>query len=449
MNDIQTQITEQPAPPAPSETALAPPSAVPSIRKTGLPRVLSKCLQQLASLRLTVVLFVLSFVIVFCGTLAQVDSGIWTVVDKYFRSFYIWIPLNIFFPRDWAVRGGIPFPGGWLVGSLLLVNLLAAHAVRFKATWKRSGIILLHAGLIIMMVSELVTGLYAVEGSMLIAEGESANFLFHPRMTELAIMTAGTGETQDVVAVPMELLRKNGSKIKNDVLPFDIEVVQYMVNSQLCKQSRKPEFLAPFADKMADAPSGKENLATAGFGRTDYMAVPLPEVSGVEQNKEDHAAAYLRFVHKSTGQDLGTYLLPLILEDVPQFVNVDGKQYDVRLRFKRSYKPYAVYLYEFKHDKYVGTEIPKNFSSRIRLTDPANNVDRETLISMNDPFRYGGETFYQQSFDQIRGKQATILQVVKNPGWLMPYISCVMVAAGMMLHFGMHLQSFLARRTVK
>ena len=38
--------------------------------------------------------------------------------------------------------------------------------MRFKISWRRSGILLIHAGIVIMMLSELVTGLFAIEGNM-------------------------------------------------------------------------------------------------------------------------------------------------------------------------------------------------------------------------------------------------------------------------------------------
>src|SRR5262249_49664635 len=100
----------------------------------------------LASLRLTIVLFLLSMILVFCGTVAQKDFGVWTVVNGYFRSLLVWIPFKIFFPvaylQKHPVPGAFPFPGGWLIGGALLVNLLAAHLVRFKLSWKRSGILI-------------------------------------------------------------------------------------------------------------------------------------------------------------------------------------------------------------------------------------------------------------------------------------------------------------------
>ena len=51
----------------------------------------------LASLRLTVVLFALSIFLVFAGTLAQVDHGVWDVVNhSYFRVWFAYIELQGF-----------------------------------------------------------------------------------------------------------------------------------------------------------------------------------------------------------------------------------------------------------------------------------------------------------------------------------------------------------------
>jgi hypothetical protein len=93
---------------------------------------------------------------------------------------------------------------------------------------------------------------------------------------------------------------------------------------------------------------------------------------------------------------------------------------------------------------YIGTDTAKNFASTVVLTDPSRKENREVKISMNDPLRHAGETFYQTEF--LPGDKGTVLQVVKNPGWLMPYISCGLVAAGMLIHFGLHLIGFLSLR---
>ena len=65
---------------------------------------------------------------------------------------------------------------------------------------------------------------------------------------------------------------------------------------------------------------------------------------------------------------------------------------------------------------------------------------------MNNPLRYGGETFYQSGLQQLRpGVDMTVLQVVTNDGWMIPYVSCMIVAVGMLAHFLMGLIRFLNR----
>ena len=71
-------------------------------------------------------------------------------------------------------------------------------------------------------------------------------------------------------------------------------------------------------------------------------------------------------------------------------------------------------------------------------------------ISMNQPLRHGGQTFFQSSFGSTKeGKDLSVLQVVKNPGWLLPYISVAMMSFGLVWHFGYALLRFLRGRVAK
>ena len=396
------------------------------------PNPAKRLLSIVASLRLTVVLFALSMVLVFVGTVAQKDAGIWNVVNKYFRSFFVWVPFQVFFPsgpNGVKVGGGFPYPGGWLLGTVLMVNLVAAHAVRFRYTWKRAGIVIIHAGIVLMMVGELVTGLYAVEGNMTIHEKGSSNFLELQDHTELAFVDTSDPRKDRHLVIPENILRKKGARISRAELPFDVEVVQYMANSK----------------KVAP---GTDNSATAGYG-LNVKAVEASEVSGTDPNQtRDIASAYVRLLDKSSGKPLGTYLVSVWFSAIPdikpQEVQAGDKKYEMSLRFKRAYKPYTVHLEKFNHKLYMGTTTPKDFSSEIVLTDPGRNVRREVVIAMNSPLRYQGETFYQASF--LPNDEGTVLQVVRNPGWLMPYVSCVLVVLGMTVHFGTYLLDFLRRR---
>src|SRR5208282_5954843 len=108
------------------------------------------------------------------------------------------------------------------------------------------------------------------------------------------------------------------------------------------------------------------------------------------------------------------------------------------------YKPYFISLLAFNHDIYPGTDIPRNFSSKVHLHDPSTGEDRDVLIYMNNPLRYRGETYFQASFEP--GDRGTILQVVRNPASLAPYIACSLVALGLLVQFLTHLVKFARKR---
>src|SRR5246127_272243 len=87
------------------------------------------------SLKLTVFCLVSAMVLVFFGTLDQVNIGVYEAENRYFKSFFLY-----FTPPGTALR--LPwFRGGYLVRGLLLLNLIAAHLARFKMSWRKSGIL--------------------------------------------------------------------------------------------------------------------------------------------------------------------------------------------------------------------------------------------------------------------------------------------------------------------
>ena len=171
------------------------------------------------------------------------------------------------------------------------------------------------------------------------------------------------------------------------------------------------------------------------------MAAAVPLERTYKENDRNQPAAIVSLLQNGT--PIGTCSLAA---GFPSPVNLQGagKSYQIVLRPKRFYKPFNIQLLEFRHDRYAGTEIAKNFSSRIRLMDPAQHEDRESLIFMNNPMRYRGYTFFQAGFEN--NDTTTILQVAQNPSWLVPYISCALIVFGMLLQFGMHLVSFVRHR---
>jgi ResB-like family protein len=394
-------------------------------------KTLKKILAPIASLRLTVALFAAAIILIFVGTVAQKYDGNWTVVDRYFRSLWLMMPIGF--------KGlKVPFPGGYTLSILMLVNLIAAHTVRFKFTWKRAGILLTHAGLILLLTGELVTGLFAVEWQMPIDEGKSANYAIDIRESELAIVDPSPENHDNVVVVPQSILLAHlgkskdtpGQTISDPLLPFDIQILRWLPNSALAGVG------------MANQEMKLNNPATEGLGLM-AIAVEQPHATGVQGGEMDAPSAYIQL--SRDGEILGTWMVSLhteVLGDPRQPVTIDGKTYFIEMRYRRDYKPYTMHLIDFKHDKFVGTEKARNFSSEIRLVDPTQNTDRKVLIYMNHPLRYRGETFYQSGY---YGETRTILQVVRNPGWLMPYAACALVSLGLFIHFGVMLRKFVSR----
>ncbi|MEQ8819788.1 MAG: cytochrome c biogenesis protein CcsA [Sumerlaeia bacterium] len=387
--------------------------------------IFRKLLCALASLRLTVALLALFMVLIFAGTLAQAHAGVWQIVDAYFRGPVAWIDLQMFVPPGVAeVPWSIPFPGGFTLALMLIVNLLAAHAVRFRFAAKKAGILILHLGLIVLLAGEFVTGLFAEEGLMAIDEGATAHYVEDIREVELALIAPQGEGRVGVTSVPQSLLESAAkSEVELDLLdtPLSLHVEEWLPNARLLKTSGP-------------------TTANQGVGR-EAIAEELPRARGVDGGQTDAPAATVTLLRD--GQALGTWLLWAGLVD-PQTVELNGEEYGLALRYRRTYKPYALHLLDFRHDRHVGTNIAKNFSSRVRLIDPETNTHREVLISMNNPLRYRGDTFYQASYKP--DGTGTILQVVRNPGALLPYVACALVAGGLLFQFGWSLFAFLRRR---
>ena len=379
---------------------------------------LKSLFRSFTSLRLTVVLLVLSMLLVFFATLAQVNLGVWAVQTKYFRSLFVMTRIS-------ETGVAIPwFPGGYLIGGLLLLNLTAAHACRLKMTWAKSGLWLTHSGLILLLLGELFTGLWQQESLMFLDKGETKTYSESRLQTELAVIDTTDPRFDDVVAIPTEALEEPGT-IQHPRLPFRIHTTAFYPNSALRMRSQVP-----------DAPPSS---ADHGFG-PQFVVVPQPVT--YKQDEQNTPAALIEIA----GADgpLGTWLVSTDLTE-PQPLTVQGHTYELIMRPTRHYHPFSLTLLKFSHDRYPGTDIPKNFSSRVRLRTPDGRVDREVLIYMNNPLRYGGLTFYQAGFQP--NDRTTILQVVRNPSWLLPYVSCVLMGIGLVIQFGIHLTRFLRKRT--
>jgi hypothetical protein len=370
-----------------------------------------------SSLRLTVFCLGLGMILIFAGTLAQVHLGLYKAQNEFFRSFFVfWQPDHL----GWKIP---VLPGGYLLGGLLLLNLVTAHFTRFKWGRKKAGIWLVHVGIILLLMGQLLTDMLAQESQLHLRVGDSKNYSESDLTFELAVMDVTDKDSAKVVAIPERLLLKQ-SDINNPQLPFVVRVKKFYANSNLTN--------APAA--------GYEPVhTTAGIGISGLWLAPLPHETTMD--RRDLPTGVFEFI--TPQGSLGSWLISSLMDQPGEFTT-QGRHYQVVLRLERFYKPYSLRLLQFKHDVYKGTDVPKNFSSRLVLDHPDTGEHREVLIYMNNPLRYAGETFYQASFDP--DDQGTVLQDVRNPSWITPYLACLMVGAGLVVQFLSHLIPFLKRR---
>jgi ABC-type transport system involved in cytochrome c biogenesis permease subunit len=532
--------------------------------------LLWKVLTALGSLKLTVALFACSLVIVLVGTLAQDEMNMLEVKQRYFLSWIAPLHLDDFFPQSFfpdhkRITLVVPFPGGALIGALLLLNLLAAKTTRFRIhargarlaggvacliagaavaavviiaghssdglqglppmsygtlwaltltgiallgiaigvgatqlpksvvrtiaftvaaligcfviyalvsgfrigdpglriVWqlakglgaglimlvgcnlifdKQGGNMLLHIGVALMMVGQFAFGDRQTEQRLNLVEGQATNTFVNMDSIEMAFIKTESDQER-VTAIPGDLLAaaaESKTVIRDEALPVDVRVLAFFGNS-----------------KLNDVQAG--NLADTGLGLR-IQAFEIPKSGGTESTV-NIASAYVELLDKTSGASLGKHLISQHLSDRSMLaVGQDAKDlfdpltigdqtYQLGLKFDREVKPYWVQLRDVQQITYSGTTTPRDYSSFLTIVEPATGEERRERVWMNNPLRFQGETFYQSNYERLpSGQEFTSLQVVRNSGWLIPYVACSITGIGLLAHFLGTLSRFLRRR---
>jgi hypothetical protein len=298
----------------------------------------------------------------------------------------------------------------------------------------------------------------AREMQMHFSEGQTKNYSESATDYELIFVNS-----DQVTAIPSKLL-KSGDELKIDSLPFAIRVKQFWKNSDV-------SFRAPM---IQNAPPIASNGVALDFDfmqkpdvkTTDEKNIPTAIIELTGQNNSpgewvvsdwSGETALVEAVQNSYAQQVGADMAHNIAVKLAasQSVEINGQKFTFVLRPTRIYHPFSLTLLKATHTVYPGTDIPKDFRSRVTLENSKTGEKREVEISMNHPLRYDGLTFYQYQMDagqvaeQAGRVPSSVLSVVRNPSWLTPYIGCAMVGAGLLIQFLTHLVKFVSKRKTK
>ncbi len=304
---------------------------------------------------------------------------------------------------------------------------------------RRGGIVLLHIGVALLMFSELQVGFYAKENMLALQEGQKLSYMRDTRQIELAVVYR-QDDKDHVFAIPeSRIVAASDAEAPEDKiidqpsLPFKLRVEgKFLRNVQL--RSSLP---------------GEDKLATAGLG-TFATPVEIDTVTGMDDS-HDMGAIRFTLLDRETGKEIETLLCSQDVSEarsvpIAEQATVDGQDYQFYLRFQRNYKDYEVELLDVSRTNYVGSSTPRDYRSKIIIHDNKTGEAEEYALWMNNPLRYKGETFYQSGYNELPdGTEMTTLSVVRNTGWMLPYIACMIVAVGMFAQFGLTLGRYLSR----
>ena len=396
----------------------APPHATPPIPVSaaapraarGLPE---RVLRSIGSYGLACVILMLLLLVVLLGTLAQQHMSLYDVQGKYFESIG-------FIER---LPGGIPLPlpGGALLLSLLLVNLLVGGVLRMRLGWRKVGILVAHLGIVVLLVGSAIEHSRSDKGYLALSLTEAGDVFFSHTDWELAVRDdPGPGAKEYVI--PQADLRRaaNGGSVvrTHDALPFDVVVTDWGRNTEV-------------------------RAATSGEGVDGVMLRSLDPAREAERNVP---GAYVTLVpHDGSAPVQG---LTSGRERGPWVAWVAGKRYEVETRKQQWKLPFAVRLDRFVKRDHPGTSMPAEYSSYVTKTEAG--VSEKRHITMNEPLRHRGYTLYQSGYgpgpDEPQDLPPwSVFSVVRNPTDRVPIVACAIIAFGLLLHFCVKLYYHLRR----
>ena len=345
-------------------------------------------------------------VLVFVGTIAQRDNGLYLVQKEYFYSWIKWF-------------GPIPTPSAKLCMLIIFINLSCYFFKNGIWRLRKIGITITHCGVMLMLMGSALTYLFSIEGNMIIDEGNRSNYFENYYTKEFAIINTSNSEYDYYTIFDESLLSRNNSLIHSSI-PFQIKVIDYFIN---CKPVNVSELL-----------TRDENLK--GMAKNFY----LQEMASEKDYEHNRPGIVYELSGLNDNSKNGIYIL-FFAQSIPSTLTINNEKYEFIIRPHRTYVPFEIELVDFEKVMHPGTEIAKSFSSEVNLID--KDISRKVLIKMNEPLRHYNYTFYQASFIEDGDKQTTVLATVRNYGRMFPYISSIIMCLGILFH--MLIMVFLKR----
>lgn len=379
------------------------------------PSLGTRVLDALSSLGLSCCLLIALLYLTWRGTLAQVELGLKEAQARYFDSLIV---------HEEVFGVPILLPGAYLVLGALTLNLILGGVVRIRKSSRTAGILIAHFGILMIVAAGFVKFHYSTEGYVDLAEGQSTSEFtsFHDWEIAITEVVPDAPKLTEWV-IPQDdfknLRAQDRVTFKSADLPFDLEIAHFARNT-----------LA----RMLDDSGFEGPTVVDGF-----QLQPLPLEPEAEANS---AGAIATLKSKQGGPDQRVMLWGF--NRFPPTVRFDDRTFLVELRHVKKPMPFAVRLDKFYKSTHPGVMIARDFSSDVTRIE--GNAEHPVKIKMNEPMRSGEfivfQTRYRDEETPFGVRTRSILAVVRNPSDQWPLWSCIVIALGLVIHFGAMLVRF-------
>ena len=374
--------------------------------------IFTKLFNFFASFGLATTIFIFFFFLILFGTLYQVDHGLLEAQTKYFSSMYV-------IHRIGPVA--IPLPGGYLLTSLLAVNLICGGLIRLRKNLRRAGILITHIGILVLIGSAAVTYHFSDRGHMRLYPGEQSDVYQSYDEWDVQVGKPASGATLQLISdKQIANLRPGESRtFYSDDIPIDITLHGYAKNA----------VPVPVQD------------GTTGPGIVDgFRLQALPPEIEAEMNVP---GAYVTATDKTTGEKTEGILWGLAME--PLTVQSGDVYYTIDLARKSYRTPFVVRVDDFRRELHAGSNMVASFESDI--TKIENGAEESMMIWMNHPLRRKGYTFFQASWGPSNAgpndRLFTVFEVVRNPADHGPLVACIIISIGFLIQFTQKLAAYM------
>ena len=382
-------------------------------------RILEQTFAVLASFALSITVLAFLLLLTVIGTLEQTRESLFEVQKRYFESLYV---------IHYVAGIPVPLPGVYLLLVVLCINLICGGIIRIRKSRMTAGVIVAHVGILAMVAGAAVEYTWSDKGHTTMAEGTVANEFVSYYDWEIAVAEAkDAGPVVEHVIPGAQFMNvRPGARatFSSPEIPFEIVVHDVRANCE-------------------PVPAGIP--IAAGAPAVDGFA--LAEMPRNKEAEADTAGAYVSVVPKSGGAPVEGVLWAR--ERFPLSVVVDGRRWTLDLAHRRFPLPFSVHLDEFRRAMHPGTGMAKAFESDVTKTQ--NGATQKLKISMKQPLNKDGYKLFQSGFIEPSvgggGRWWSTFSVVRNPADRVPLWSCIIITAGLLLHFSQKLARHVGTQT--